>query len=62
MIFGITNEYEQSHKLEQMFIEIGIDANTTKSKNLRIGVDHTEQFFDFIGEPVEGFKYKWPNY
>jgi len=61
VIFGITNEYERSDKLEQMFIEQGIDANTTKSKNLRIGVDHTEKFFEFIGEPVDGFKYKWPN-
>lgn len=58
--FGITNEYQRSDKLEQMFIEIGIDANTTKSKNLRIGADHTEKFFKYIGEPIEGFKYKWP--
>jgi len=58
--FGITNEYERSEKLEQMFIKAGIDANTTESKNLRIGVEHTEKFFDYIGSPVEGFKYKWP--
>lgn len=57
---GITNEYKHSNKLEQMFIEQGIDANATKSKNLDIGVDHTEKFFDFIGEPIDGFKYKWP--
>lgn len=59
-VFGITNEYNRSDKLEQMFIEQGIDANTTKSKNLQIGVDHTEKFFEYIGNPVEGFKYKWP--
>ena len=57
---GITNEYEFSDKLEQMFIEQGIDANATKSKNLNIGADHTEKFFEFIGESVDGFKYKWP--
>jgi len=62
VVFGITNEYEHSDKLEQMFIEQGLDANATKSKNLSIGVDHTEKFFEFIGEPVDGFKYKWPNY
>jgi hypothetical protein len=57
---GITNEYERSDKLEQMFIEKGLDANPTESKNLDIGVEHTEKFFEFIGEPVDGFKYKWP--
>lgn len=60
VVFGITNEYEHSDKLEQMFIEQGIDANTTESKNLNIGVSHTEKFFEFIGEPIKGFNYKWP--
>ena len=60
VVFGITNEYNRSDKLEQMFIEQGIDANVTESKNLQIGVDHTEKFFEFVGKPVDGFKYKWP--
>jgi len=60
VVFGITNEYDRSDKLEQMFLEQGIDANATESKNLQIGVDHTEKFFEYIGGSVEGFKYKWP--
>jgi hypothetical protein len=60
VVFGITNEYDRSEKIEQMFLEQGIDANATESKNLQIGVDHTEKFFEYIGGPVEGFKYKWP--
>lgn len=60
VIIGVTNEYNNSDKLEKMFFKVGVDVNVNKSKNLYIGADNTEKFFDFIGDAVDGFKYKWP--
>lgn len=33
---------------------------STEYGRVEFGVDDTKDFFDWIGAPIEGFKYKWP--
>jgi len=68
------NEAEHKQKVEKMFKDIGLDVaywnessvtsnpryGGTRSCKLALDVSNTKQFFEYVGNPVPGFEYKWP--
>lgn len=69
------NEIENKQKIEDMFSDIGLDIaywNTSsvtenpkyggsQSCKLALDVPNTNKFFEYIGNPIPGFEYKWPD-
>lgn len=61
------NEYIRSDKVKGLFEEIGFSpsinktvSNGTKHLNIQFTKKETEQLFDYMGEPLPSFEYKWP--
>jgi len=62
------NEYGQESKLQRMFSEVSINiGNFSKRKTpererltIQFHSDESENIFDYMGEPLPGFDYKWP--
>lgn len=54
----------ESDRLEDIceFIEdaTGIEAKLDSDRGIRFNAEETKEFFEFIGDPLPGFEYKWP--
>lgn len=57
---GITNEKNNSEKIENYFNEIGIEAYVS-GEDIRFNVPGTKDLIRYIGDPLPGFRYKWPD-
>lgn len=66
---GVSNEYDNKEKLNSYFDDIGIEIGSfntgtreddSKFMNLIFNRDSTDKFFEYIGRPVPGFEYKFP--
>jgi hypothetical protein len=55
-----SNEPEQMSRIRNMLNSIGIDCSTY-SDRIMMKPSSTEDFLDYLGEPVPGFEYKWEN-
>jgi len=68
-----SNELDRKNKLEQRFESAGLQINNwndkvrdvngyegTVSTSLVINKSNTDEFFEYIGQPLPGFEYKWP--
>lgn len=53
-----TNEQHRGNYLVELFEEVGLDV-TMAGHKIRFGVNETEEFLEWLGEPVPGFEYKW---
>ena len=41
--------------------ETGIEVNTSKNRErILFNTRRTQEFFEYVGEPLPGFEYKWP--
>lgn len=67
--FATSNELNNKSKIEEYFISIGFDDFYWKSSERKDGsfgggiyfsTDLTEDIFEYMGEPLPGFEYKWP--
>lgn len=60
-----TNEAENKHKIESYFEGKPLDIDRWETYNrstfIRFNKDNTEKFFRYIGDPVPGYEYKWPD-
>jgi len=54
-----TNESENGEKIESYFN--GTPLNTSFSSGTLRFPDSKDKFFEYIGEPLPGFEYKWPD-
>lgn len=52
--------FKDSQKVKRLFNNIGLEPSVHSEGRLYFNLDNSKQFFEFIGKPVEGFKYKWP--
>jgi hypothetical protein len=65
---SMSNEYDNTEKVSNMFKRIGFDTANYNIQSRRDGiicdltftVDETERLFDYMGDPLPGFEYKWP--
>lgn len=56
------NESSRKEMIIEKFNDIGIDANWRQSnKTVSIVGEDVEYFFEYMGEPLPGFEYKWPD-
>lgn len=55
-----SNEPEQMGRLCDMLNKIGIDCSTYDDR-IMMKPSSTDDFFNYLGEPVPGFEYKWEN-
>lgn len=53
------NEKERFNKIVSSFQDIGLEARVT-GKTIYFSNSETNSVFDYMGEPVPGFKRKWP--
>ena len=68
IIISLNNERENKDKIEKYFrgidVEIGrwreYDAGSHIDCSAVFHADETEQLFEYMGEPLPGFQYKWP--
>lgn len=55
---GCSNEYDRQQMISSLFNEIGVSPSFY-SESAWLSADETEQFLDYIGDPVAGFEHKW---
>lgn len=63
------NEATSQEKIGAMFERAGIDvgglhqytSNGEEKCNIHFGVDEAEELWEYMGEPVPGYEYKWPD-
>lgn len=55
----VTNESENGEKIKSYFIDTPLNVSFS-SGTLRFP-DSKDEFFEYVGEPLPGFGYKWPN-
>jgi len=64
-----SNELNNKSKIGRYFTSIGFDdfywktserQDGTKSGSINFSTELTEDIFDYMGEPLPGFEYKWP--
>lgn len=57
-------ERENSQKVQKYFDDCGLPTPTftggSRSFEATFTKSQTTELFDYMGEPIEGFKYKWP--
>lgn len=70
--FSVVNESENENKIQSLFSQAGLNVAIGKNERLsgeykgrnrayvRLNKEQTQQFFSYVGEPIEGFEYKWP--
>lgn len=56
---GCKNEISRRGNVLRLFEPLQIDPSY-KTHEIVIKADDREKFFEYIGNPVDGFKYKWP--
>jgi len=58
------NERENRKKIESMFHEMGLTdfcwVESNKSLVIQFNREDAERFFEYIGKPLPGFEYRWP--
>lgn len=54
-----TNEIERFDNLVNSFYEVGLEARTS-GKTIYFSNSDSDNVFDYMGEPLPGFGYKWP--
>lgn len=64
---GAGNEVDRTGYLEGIFQDIGVsprfnisDGKYGKDMNVCFRVDDSEELWNYMGEPLPGFEYKWP--
>lgn len=60
LVIVTSNEIENKDKLHKMFNNIGVEIPNFTKKSIVFGVDESETLWEYMGEPLPGFKYKWP--
>lgn len=67
---GISNEMQNKEKVETLFSDVGLEiSNWVEYQqndghwNVEIAFSNseTDKIFDYMGEPLPGFEYKWPD-
>jgi len=67
---SMSNEAENIDSVKEMFERVGIgdfvvsdyvDSDNTRNFSIRFRADETRQLFEYMGKPVPGFEYKWPD-
>ena len=59
------NERNNEDKIKSLFTEIGVSPvvnESTRSWSIRLSQEDSKKFFDYIGDPPDGFRRKWPDY
>lgn len=55
-----TNENDRKGFIISMLEDAGFDATWADETNIYLTVGESEKFYEYIGEPVPGFEYKFP--
>lgn len=56
---GVANEIDRKEYLRNLFDDAGFSI-TFDDKSVVLSTDESRRFFDWIGDPLPGFEYKWP--
>jgi hypothetical protein len=59
---SLANEKCNKDKIEKYFSDIGIRVNSWSYHKIRFTVEDSKRLFEYMGDPVPGFEYKWPNH
>lgn len=57
--FSVTSQIEREDLLVRMFEDVGFDVSLS-GENLYAIADESERIWEWLGEPLPGFEYKWP--
>jgi hypothetical protein len=60
LVITTTNEIENRDKIKSYFTEKGFDSPTITPPHIVFSTDTSEKLWEYMGEPVPGFEYKWP--
>jgi len=70
IIISMANEIDNTEKVDQMFRNVGLPAPSnyniserkdgSKTCNAEFTVDQSQQLWEYMGEPLPDFEYKWP--
>lgn len=62
---SMSNERQNTDKVKRYFAEAGLPVPNFRSSGHRFDayftVNESEQLWKYMGEPLPGFEYKWPN-
>lgn len=55
------NEKDNKDKIEKYFADsVGVEINSWYGHNFKFTVDDSHELFEYMGSPLPGFEYKWP--
>lgn len=55
------NEMDRQEKINNLFQNLSFQPNWNDGPRFTFGLDGSKEFWDYIGDPVPGFEYKWPD-
>jgi len=58
VVFACQNESDRPEYITSLFNSVGFDVKQNKHMYY-LSVEDSEQFLEWVGEPVPGFEYKW---
>lgn len=60
LVITTTNEIDNEEKIKSYFTEAGFEEPTITPPNIVFSADASENLWEYMGEPLPGFGYKWP--
>lgn len=71
IVIGVANEMDYTDKIDQFFENVGLPSPNNYSKykvkngiygcNACFTVEQSKELWRYMGEPLSGFEYKWPD-
>jgi hypothetical protein len=58
---GLSNEFENKKKIESYFIKSGLPKPSWDKNQIWFRVGESEELLEYMGDPLPGFEYKWPD-
>jgi hypothetical protein len=56
-----SNEMDRKENINSMFSGLPFSPNWNDGARFTFGREGSKKFWEYIGEPLPGFEYKWPN-
>jgi hypothetical protein len=61
VMISTVNERDRTDAIEKLFTTAGFEIGWWEDHSFCLSSTDTKQFFDYIGDPLPGFRHKWPD-
>jgi hypothetical protein len=58
---SINHDSDVRERVKKAFREVSFDVSSRSNQEFALGIEDSQRFLNFIGDPVPGYEYKWEN-